>query len=454
MPITLKNNGEQLQVNYITNGLITANNGNLNKIDKISNDNLSNDLQTKLSNIETLQTNLNTTNSNITTLQTNLNSTNSNITTLQTNLSTLTTTVNNLPTQSSSNSGISLDNTVSSLNSISSTSLLNFAKEWRQCVNSGTTNMIDMCCSGDGRVALVCPWSGSAQLTKNYGETWSIPSGISSYIWSCSMNLDGSIIIISDNNNYFVSNDFGQSFTLPYPRPFQLQRSALSATGKYIVCGCGSGQGLQVSTDSGSTWVQKETTSWYWNDVAISLDGSVIYGASDAGLIKKSTDYGQNWSTIYTDSSSKAIKTMTCSGDGKYILVAFSSSSQLLLSTDFGSTFNLVGTSASYYKVAMSKNGIYMIAAVNGAGLYYSSNNGTNWSFLSNNQFCAISMSYNGELCYNVSPYNKPLISRVSHNLLNSAQPTIASIGSTYFDSDTNKLYIYNGTAWKSITLA
>jgi hypothetical protein len=145
---------------------------------------------------------------------------------------------------------------------------------------------------------------------------------------------------------------------------------------------------------------------------------------------------------------------MSCSSDGKYILAAFGSSSQLLLSTNYGATFSLVGTSASYYKVSMSKNGIYMVASVNGSALYYSINSGSTWSSVSNSQFCAISMSYNGEMIYNASPYNKPLISRVSHNPFNTGAPTIASSGSTYFDTVANKLYIYNGTAWKSVTLA
>lgn len=334
----------------------------------------------------------------------------------------------------------------------------NFIKEWRQCVNAGTPNIIDICCSGDGKVIFVCPWSvGSAQLSNNYGETWTTPTGVSANIWSCSMNLDGKYIVIADNNNFYISNDYGKNFTLPSSRPFYLQRSALSATGKYIACACAQGQGLQVSTDYGVSWTQKETaTSSIWRDVAMSLDGSIIYGASNDGLINKSTDYGDSWDNIYTDSTLKSIKSMSCSGDGKYILVAFDANSQLLLSTDYGATFNLVGTSANatyYTKVAMSKNGIYMIASINGYSLYYSTNNGATWSTILNNQFCAITMSYNGELTYNVSPYNKPLVSRMSQNPLSLAQPTIATAGSTYFDSATNKLWIYNGTAWKSVTL-
>jgi hypothetical protein len=470
MSIILKNKNDKLAFNrYTQSGIFTSVNGQLSTIDTISNANLSSDLQTKISsvdtinttvgtlqtNVGTLQTNVGTLQTNVGTLQTNVGTLQTNVGTLQTNLGTLQTTVDNLPTQSGGDgSGISLDDTVSSISDMSSTSMPNFAKEWRQCTNAGTPNIIDICCSGDGKVALVCGWGGSAQFSTNYGETWSSPSDLSTYIWSCSMNLDGKYIVVADSNNFKISSDYGATFVFPYPRPFQLQRSALSATGKYIVCGCGQYQGLQVSTDYGVSWTQKETTAWYWNDVATAMDGSVMYGCSDGGLIKKSVNYGTTWTTIYTDGTSRSFKSMSCSSDGKYILAAFASSSQLLLSTDYGANFNLVGTSASYYKVSMSKNGIYMVASVNGSAVYYSINSGSSWSSVSNNQFCAISMSYNGEMIYNVSPYNKPIINRVSHNPFNTGAPTIASSGSTYFDTATNKLYIYNGSAWKSVTLA
>jgi hypothetical protein len=178
-----------------------------------------------------------------------------------------------------------------------------------------------------------------------------------------------------------------------------------------------------------------------------------MYGCSDTGLIKKTTDYGSTWTTVYTEPSSNSIKSLTCSGDGQYILASLNTSSKLLLSTNYGVSFNLVGTTASYYKVAMSKNGIYMIASVNGSALYYSVNNGSTWSSVSNNQFCAISMSYNGEINYNVSPYNKPIINTSSRSLISGTQPAFASVGSVYVDAANNKLYVYNGTAWKYVSL-
>lgn len=375
MSIKIQNKDNQLTISNISgNGIVISDNNS--KLDKVN----------KIDTIDSLPI-LITTNY-ISVLQEQINN-------LQLSVETLKTIVAGLQTENYTVQSYVLDFSINNT--------------FTEFTNAGAPNVIDIACSGDGKYIFVCPWSvGSAQFSTNYGETWTTPSNISTLIWSCSMNLDGKYIIVSDLFNYKISTDYGQTFTSPYPRPLQLYRSALSASGKYIVCGCGSGNGLQVSTDYGSTWTQRETSVWTWNDVAISLNGSVIYGASDSGLIKKSTDHGQTWTTIYTDSSSKSIKSMSCSNDGQYILAAFNSAFQLLLSTDHGATFNLVGTSASYYKVAIDKNGINMIASVNGFGLHYSSNSGSSWTYLANNKICAIAMTYGGDYIYNVSPYNKP----------------------------------------------
>ena len=294
MSITLKNINDKIAINkYTQSGIFTSVNGQLTTIDSISSSNLSSDLQTKMSTVTTLsstvgtlqtnvgtlqtttgtlqtnvstlqtsvgtlQTTTGTLQTNVGTLQTNVGTLQTNVGTLQTGLSTLQTTVDNLPTTSGGDgSGITLDDTAAYISDMSTTSMPNFAKEWRQCTNAGTPNIIDICCSGDGKVALVCGWGGSAQLSTNYGETWTSPSDLSTYLWSCSMNLDGKYIVVADNNNFKISSNYGLTFVFPSSRPFQLQRSALSATGKYIVCGCGQYQGLQVSTDYGVSWTQK-----------------------------------------------------------------------------------------------------------------------------------------------------------------------------------------------------
>jgi hypothetical protein len=467
MAFILQNNGSGLNISGLASGFILSSSGDLTSKTSIETTDLVSSLQTKISsidligtNVSSLSTNITTANSNISTLSSSITTANSNISTLSSSITTANSNISSLQTTvssiaSNSSSGITLDDTVNTISNMSSSSTTNFAKEWRESANSGTPNIIDMCCSGDGRVSLVCPWSvGNVAASTNYGETWFQPSGLSSNIWSCSASLDGKYIVASDMFNYKISSDYGASFTSPSVRPSYLQRAALSATGKYIISACGNGNGLQTTSNYGTSWVQRETDVWSWNDACIALDGSVIYACSDSGLIKKSVNYGSSWTTVYTDGSSSSFKSISCSNDGKYVLAGYSSNKQLLLSSDYGATFNLVGTSQSYYKVAMSMNGVYMIGSINGSGLYYSINSGSTWTFISNNKFCAIAMSYGGDIIYNVSPYNKVLISQTTYNITKTSAPTVASAGSSYFDTSTNKLYIYNGSAWKSITLA
>ncbi|MFY7886635.1 MAG: WD40/YVTN/BNR-like repeat-containing protein, partial [Dolichospermum sp.] len=351
--------------------------------------------------------------------------------------------------------GIAIDDTVNTMVTVASNKINNFAQEWKTLTNSGASNIVDICCSGDGRVVFVGKYSAGAsnsRVSRDYGQTWEdSPSG--NTILRCSASLDGKYIVVNDFTQYKISSDYGKSFESPWPRPLQFLQSAISATGKYIAAACTQSQGLQVSTNFGSTWTVRETTVWTWNDICISLDGSVIYACSDNGLIKKSVDYGQTWTTVYNNNTQN-ITRITCSGDGTKVLACLGSSSQLLLSLDAGVSFNSVGSSYSYYKVAMSSNGLYMLASVIGSRLVYSTNGGVNWQEVLNNKMCAIAVNSTGDILYNVPTYENVIVSEAFSTHFSTAQPLIANAGSTYFDVATNKLYIYNGSAWKSVTLA
>jgi hypothetical protein len=230
----------------------------------------------------------------------------------------------------------------------------------------------------------------------------------------------------------------------------------LSASGKYIVCACAQYHGLRTSSDYGVTWgAEKNISAWIWNDVAMALDGSIMYActgdnASNANIVVKSVDYGESWSTVHTSSGpSVAYKNVVCSGDGKYVLVSHSSSAQLLFLSNYGSSFSSVGTSATYYSIAMSKNGLYMVASVNGSGLHYSSDMGANWDYLANNSFVTVCASYNCDVMYNVRTYNIPFVYNHSEQvIIKTSAPFIATQGSSYFDVDTSTLKIYNGSSW------
>ena len=429
MSVSLINVNGKIGFSYIAgDGVLATTDGEIVNTVGITETDLSSDLQNKINSIDTI---------------------NGEISTIQTDITSIENTIANL------GSGITLDNVVPIINDATSNYINNFAQQWYTAVNVGTPNIVNIACSGDGKYIFVCPWSmGVAQFSTDYGEHWSTPQGISANIWSCAMNLDGKYIVLADNNTYKISTNYGVSYDTPTNRPLSLQQASLSATGKYIACACSNSNGLQVSSDYGVTWTQRETDA-VWNSVAISIDGSIIYGCSGNGFIKKSIDYGMSWTTMYQTAPTRDnIKTLCCSGDGKYVLATLQSSSKILLSSNYGTTFNLVGDTATYFSTSMSKNGMYMIATVSESALKYSTDYGTTWSTISNVNFTAVSMSYNGESIYNVRPYNKVIISRNNDNIISSIVPAIATIGSNYFDATTNKLYVYNGTAWTSISLS
>lgn len=358
---------------------------------------------------------------------------------------------------SSSSSSFSIDSVVGPIAVMDASAQPNFGKQWEE-LNSDTPNIIDIACSGDGRVILVCPWvRGSPTWSSDFGVTWSMPTGLSSMMWSAAASFDGKYVVAIDNSQFKVSSNYGASFvSLPnnFPRPGSVQSVALSATAKYMMAACSNGNGLQVSSDFGSTWVRRETSTWTWSSITSAVDASVIYASSDTGLIKKSIDFGQTWTTVYTDASARAIKSITCSQDGQFVLVAFQSSATLLHSSNFGVSFTSKGSSASYYKVDMSASGQYMIASISGSPLRVSSDYGQTWTTsTTSNRFAAVAMSLSGDLIYNASPDQKVTVSRRDVLILPLAAPVIPTTGSQYFDTATNKLFVYNGSVWKSVSL-
>ena len=78
--------------------------------------------------------------------------------------------------------------------------------------------------------------------------------------------------------------------------------------------------------------------------------------------------------------------------------------------------------------------------------LKYSNDYGQTRTTVTNKKFTVLTMSYNSENIYNVSPYNKVIIS-INNNIIRNVEPTVPTTGSNYFKNSNNSLYIYNGTA-------
>lgn len=343
----------------------------------------------------------------------------------------------------------------------------NFAKEWQE-LNSSAPNSTDIDCSGDGRVILTSVNGSGPMLSVDYGQTW---TSLTINVVNACITIDGSYIYASDSGNLKVSVDNGKTFNYAgNSRPLQVQGIATSATGKYVVTACAQRQGISVSNDFGQTWTKKETTTWIWYGAACSLDGSVMYVASDVGVIKKSTDFGVTWTTVYTHPSSVAFSKIACSGDGKYVLAGFGTSVQILLSNDFGTTFTQTGPIDSVNKIAISSNGCYMvISSPYSNNMYYSTDFGVTWTVVSerltdalgnnnNNRMGFVAMTLSADILYGVFPWSKVVKSNSNAYLMNTSKPLLPSsglnvAGSQYIDIANNRLYIHNGTTWKYASL-
>jgi hypothetical protein len=182
---------------------------------------------------------------------------------------------------------------------------------------------------------------------------------------------------------------------------------SMSSTGKYMLLSGSSG--VLVSSDYGVNFSLK--SSGIYLSTALAYDGSVMYGAKQYDILMKSTDYGETWSQVATISDG-TIGSIHCSGDGKYVIVCMNGNDNLYVSSNYGAT----------------------------------------WSSVSNSNFILTAMSNDACNIYS-APYSSSVYKNDARlvNIATSA-PYVPTIGSSYIDS--NKLYIYNGSAWKYASLA
>jgi len=472
LPVTTVAN---LTIQDVSNGIITCSNGIVSSISAIDTENLSNSLQTRLNTIESTQSSVGIT--DISGLQPRLN-------TIDSSLNKIDASLNALANQGSSSVGISdvtglstkLTSIDSSLNvlagntevalSSNSTNISNFANTWSQLANSPTDNGVGVGCSGNGQYILKLGWSASCYLSKDYGNTWAVVSALGSFAWSASMSYNGQYMLVTSIiGSSLLSTDYGTnwSYISSVGTP---QQGKVSATGQFMVLA--SSNGIHYSSNYGQTftnWTDSGTNSW--TSVAISTDGSVAVAvrATSTPTIWKTTNYGQSWTQIYSNPDSISFGDIACSGDAKYILVALAQSQTglMYISSNSGSTFTAVGagyglTSNSYFRVAISSSGLYMLTSCNGSFVYASSNYGQTWTQtnLPSNGYFGLAMSSNASFAYLYLANTRLLAYNANTIALPVAQINTPSQGSVYFDQSANKLFVYNGlsSAWKSVTLS
>jgi len=141
------------------------------------------------------------------------------------------------------------------------------------------------------------------------------------------------------------------------------------------------GGGIYTSQDSGDTWIKTGAADTnFWISVASSASGNTLVALASPrhyvpGEIAISTNTGATWSRTYDYAGWHSV---ACSANGTTLAVA---SYLVSISTNLGTSWvtNYVAGAAEYH-VTCSATGEKVVAAVNGGGIYHSTDSGANWT--------------------------------------------------------------------------
>ena len=172
----------------------------------------------------------------------------------------------------------------------------------------------------------------------------------------------------------------------------------------------GSYKNVYISTDNGATW-RKENINWSYNQGVdkIALVDSVIFAAmllnsQGRGTLFRSFNSGYSWNQMSAFSSyaSTWMDQVKAYGHDLYIGCHKSNwygerGGGVVYSSDYGDNWKLLTTSFGYdiSVDALHKSGNYLFASIFPRGIYYTSDNGSNWFNISHGSNFADSMYIN-----------------------------------------------------------
>lgn len=143
---------------------------------------------------------------------------------------------------------------------------------------------------------------------------------------------------------------------------------------------------VNISTNSGTSWVQRSTSSpSNLSDIAINNNGNLIAAVSASiAYVRYSTNYGANWSTTGTVFSTGMYE-IAMSYDNRMYVGAYNSGDTIAISTNSGTTWTkkLVGpnqTGVRSVRVRCNKTGQYVIMGSGPQVNYVSNDYGNNWT--------------------------------------------------------------------------
>ena len=205
-------------------------------------------------------------------------------------------------------------------------------------------------------------------MSINYGLSFSQVSGINynytpvDYVWNrAAISLSGQYIAIVNNVNniLYQSSDYGSTWTTKDTTSitgfsgYGFNAIAMSADGT-LRTATSAGE-IYVSTNSGSTWTKKQTQGLYTftGKIGMSSDGKYQIASTrgqNAAVIQRSTDYGQTWSDNFRDNTTNSYFTgVSVSPDGATMVAVNWYSLRMYRSTNYGNSWQVINLPNQYW---------------------------------------------------------------------------------------------------------
>ena len=285
---------------------------------------------------------------------------------------------------------ISTDTGTSWVNVTTGTSLSGLA--WRTVTSSA---------SGETLYAAV--YGGDIYKSSDYGSTWGSVTGTTGHNknWTGVSTSDNGqrVFAVASSNYFYYSLNGGSTWTIPSPYPAGYSNTTWPFTG---VSTDGMGELTLSASNFGSVYAtytssinagKVESSSLYFNDIAVSRDGSRAYSvestyASDQYGFGTFVNYQENSSYLQIAATSCYLQTCAggsavgTNGDGR-LTIHGRAANKLFISTDSGYSFSTLtnSPSASWQSIAINNSGSIAYAAVNNGDIYKISLDPSTFSF-------------------------------------------------------------------------
>jgi len=232
--------------------------------------------------------------------------------------------------------------------------------------------------------ALSAGGSTPPDVEKISADLTSLTAGPSGGIYGAGVSAYGGVVACAPHaQSPYLSKDFGVTWSRPSGAPgLQYSRAAVSDDGGVILFSNYGGP-LYLSTNAGASFTAVDGAgSRGWESCAVSGDGSTLLAADGTagGGLWRSTDGGATWA-ICAGAGAKAWLGVSVSALGDIVLATAANSSPSI-SFDGGATWaDVAGVpSAPLTRCAVSRNGTALAVCARAGWIYASWDGGLSWS--------------------------------------------------------------------------